>query len=143
MLGELRDQARAAGADDALLVTPTGELLESGTAGLIWWADDHLCVPDPALPVLPSVTARLIRAAAERQGVAVLPRAARLADLDGRETWLVNALHGVRPVTAWVGAAVTPGPADRAPGWRRWWAELLCQAHPIGPSQGNGYRSAQ
>jgi branched-subunit amino acid aminotransferase/4-amino-4-deoxychorismate lyase len=123
-LGVLRSTAVDAGADDALLTTPSGVVLESGTASLLWWEGDTLCVPDPHLPVLGGVTARLIREHASDLGIAVAARRAVLADLDGRETWLVNALHGIRPVTAWVRGTVSPGPTPRAPEWRRWWQSI-------------------
>jgi branched-subunit amino acid aminotransferase/4-amino-4-deoxychorismate lyase len=123
-LDRLRAQARDAGADDALLLSPSGLVLESGTASLLWWDQDRLCVPDPALPTLEGVTATMIRAAAARRGIEVVPRRCPLDALAGHEAWLVNALHGIRPVTAWVGTAVRPGPAYRAPGWQRWWEDL-------------------
>jgi branched-subunit amino acid aminotransferase/4-amino-4-deoxychorismate lyase len=124
LLGDLRGAAHDAGADDALLVRDDGMVLESGTAGLVWWTDNRLCVPDPTLPVLPSVTARLIRERAAQLDIEVVPRRVHVKDLADRETWLVNALHGIRPVTAWVGQDIEPGPAVHAPDWRRWWHDL-------------------
>ncbi len=130
-LGQLRDAAHDNGADDALLVRSDGTVLESGTSGLLWWDGDRLCAPDPALPVLHSITAQLIRERAIRSGIDVRPCRSQVTDLAGRETWLVNALHGIRPVVAWCGVDITPGPAVRAPAWRRWWDEL---AEPVPPS---------
>jgi hypothetical protein len=40
------------------------------------------------------------------------------AELNGLEVWTVNALHGVRPVVAWVNADSVPGPGTRAPQWQ-------------------------
>jgi branched-subunit amino acid aminotransferase/4-amino-4-deoxychorismate lyase len=131
VLGELRDVAQDNGADDALLVRSDGTVLESGTSGLLWWDGERLCVPDPALPVLPSVTAHLIRDRAIRSGIDLQPCRSPVTDLAGHETWLVNALHGIRPVVAWRGVAITPGTPDRAPAWRRWWNDL---AEPVQPS---------
>jgi branched-subunit amino acid aminotransferase/4-amino-4-deoxychorismate lyase len=120
-LGVLREEATKVGADDTLLVDGSGLVLESGTASLVWWEGDTLCVPHPAQNVLSGITSRLIREEATAQGIEVAQRRVTLAELDGLEVWLVNALHGIRPVTAWVGSPVEPGPADRAPRWRRWW----------------------
>jgi branched-subunit amino acid aminotransferase/4-amino-4-deoxychorismate lyase len=128
VLGELRDVAHDHDADDALLVQADGTVLESGTSGLLWWVDGRLCVPDPALPVLHSVTAGLIRDRAARAGIDVRPCRCHVKDLADRETWLVNALHGIRPVVAWRGVDISPGPAVQAPEWRRWWDEL---AEPV------------
>nr|WP_202447862.1 aminotransferase class IV [Streptomyces sp. SID5468] len=118
-LGEVRSRALAAGADDALLTTDGGVLLESATATLLWWQDEGLCTPDPALRLLPGVTLALVRDLADAAGVPVRHRRARLADLAGREAWLVNALHGIRPVTEWTGTGLPPGPARHAAEWRR------------------------
>jgi branched-subunit amino acid aminotransferase/4-amino-4-deoxychorismate lyase len=129
-LAMLRSAAIAAGADDVLLTDQDGLLLESGTASLLWWEDDTtLCVPDPALPILAGVTARMIREHATRLGITVIHRQARLADLSGRETWLVNALHGIRPVTGWVGSPVVAGAAPRAPEWQRRWLDSATPVH--------------
>jgi branched-subunit amino acid aminotransferase/4-amino-4-deoxychorismate lyase len=124
LLGALRQQAIEAGANEALLVTPSGFVLEGATSSLLWWDEDVLCAPDTTLRVLPGVTTELIRRAALARGITVRRRRARLADLAGREAWLVNALHGIRPVRSWVGSAVPAGAPTRAAAWRQWWAEL-------------------
>lgn len=118
-LARIRARAARAGADEAVLIAPGGTVLEASTASLLWWEDDTLCLPPERLPLLPGVTVGLITELAAREGVPVARRARTLADLDGREVWLVNALHGIRPVSAWTGRPVTPGPAVRAPEWRR------------------------
>ncbi|MEU6353979.1 aminotransferase class IV, partial [Streptomyces sp. NPDC047072] len=41
------------------------------------------------------------------------------------EVWLVNALHGIRPVTAWTGGPTKAGPATRATKWRGWLDEIM------------------
>lgn len=121
-LAELRRRAADAGGDEALLTTRAGFVLEAANSGLLWWEGDDLCLADPRLRVLPSVTVALIRRAAGAHGIAVREWRCRLTDLGGCEVWLVNALHGIRPVVAWLGADVRPGPAVRAEAWRDWWA---------------------
>jgi branched-subunit amino acid aminotransferase/4-amino-4-deoxychorismate lyase len=124
-LGALRQRAIEAGANEALLVTPSGFVLEGATSSLLWWEDeDVLCAPDTTLRVLPGVTTELLRRAALARGITVRRRRARLAELAGREAWLVNALHGIRPVRSWVGSAVPAGAPTRADAWRQWWSEL-------------------
>ncbi|MEY9214559.1 aminotransferase class IV [Thermobifida halotolerans] len=117
-LAEVREQAIRGGADDALLTTESGVLTESTTSALLWWEGDDLCVPSPDLDVLPSVTAGLLVEHAHDLGVAVRPRNATPSRLHGCETWLVNALHGIRVVTEWVGSPVRPGAERRAQRWR-------------------------
>ncbi|MGW3952631.1 aminotransferase class IV [Streptomyces sp. NPDC004752] len=121
VLAGVRGRAMEAGAQEAVLVRPSGAVLESPTASLLWWEDDTLCLPPSGLPLLPGVTAALVLERAEATGIAVAHRERTVAELSGREVWLVNALHGLRPVTGWVGGAeMTAGAAVRAPEWREW-----------------------
>ena len=124
-LARVRARACGAGAQEAVLVTPSGVVLESATASVLWWEDDTLCLPPPRLPVLPGVTVALVQERAVRSGIRVAHRERTLAELAGREVWLVNALHGIRPVSGWTGSAVTAGPAVRAANWREWLDGLL------------------
>jgi branched-subunit amino acid aminotransferase/4-amino-4-deoxychorismate lyase len=121
-------RAAVAGANEALLTTPSGLVLEGANSALLWWEGDRLCVPDPSLRLLPSVTAALIRREAGERGIEVHHSRRRLAELAGREVWLANALHGIRPVAGWVGSTVPTGVPARAAQWRHWWdtcAEVL------------------
>jgi len=120
-LAGVRERAGGAGAEEAVLVTPSGYVLEAATASVLWWEDDTLCLPPPRLPVLPGVTVALVQERARREGVRVAHRERAVAELEGREVWLVNALHGIRPVTGWTGGgSKKAAPTDRAQEWRAW-----------------------
>ncbi|WP_405869878.1 aminotransferase class IV [Streptomyces sp. NBC_00005] len=119
-LAKVRGRAVGAGAQEAVLIAPSGVVLESATASVLWWEDDTLCLPPPLLPVLPGVTVALIQERARRLGIRVAHRERTVAELDGREVWLVNALHGIRPVTGWTDGPLQAAPAVRAPEWRAW-----------------------
>ncbi|MFJ9629341.1 aminotransferase class IV [Streptomyces sp. NPDC101175] len=119
-LARVRGRAAQEGAEEAVLVTPSGVVLEAATASVLWWEDDTLCLPSPVLPVLPGVTLALIQERALHTGIRVAHRERTVTELDGREVWLVNALHGIRPVTAWMGGLLRAAPAERAPEWRTW-----------------------
>ncbi|MEH0419020.1 aminotransferase class IV [Streptomyces sp. B21-083] len=128
ILGRVRQRASTEGADEAVLITPSGVVLEGATSSLLWWEDDTLCLPSPQLPVLAGVTAALIQERAQRTGVRVAHRERTLADLEDREVWLVNALHGIRPVTEWTGGTkpiLRAGRAIRATEWRQWLESLM------------------
>ncbi|MDX3457794.1 aminotransferase class IV [Streptomyces sp. ME02-8801-2C] len=132
ILARVRHRATTAGADEALLIAPSGVVLEGATTSILWWEDDTLCLPSPQLPVLAGVTSALIQERAQRTGVRVAHRERTLADLAGREVWLVNALHGIRPVTEWTGGGEPPlraGPAPRATEWRKWLEDLAEPLH--------------
>ncbi|CAM03303.1 branched-subunit amino acid aminotransferase/4-amino-4-deoxychorismate lyase [Saccharopolyspora erythraea NRRL 2338] len=123
-LGRARARAVDAGADEALLTTAAGTVVEGATSALLWWEDDVLCLPSPSLPVLDSVTAGLVVDRAADLGVPIEYRECDLSGLAGREAWFVNALHGIRPVVSWVGTAVEPGPPSRAGEWSEWLSAL-------------------
>ena len=119
-LVRLRERAVRAGASEALLTTPDGIVLEGTTTSLLWWEDDELCVPDPDLPVLPGVTTLAIQRRARAAGITVRPVRAPVSRLSGREAWLVNALHGIRPVMRWPGESWAACPVTRAASWQHW-----------------------
>ncbi|MBT2472562.1 aminotransferase class IV [Streptomyces sp. ISL-66] len=119
-LAAVRGKAAAADADEALLVTADGVVLEAANSSLLWWEGDVLCHPAADLPVLPGVTASLLLEHAVRTGVEVRPCRRRLSALAGREVWVTNALHGLRPVTAWTGGSLPAGEPVRAAAWQAW-----------------------
>ena len=127
-LAELRQAGARHGAQEVLLTDPTGVVLEAANSSLLWWEGEELCVPDPELPVLPGVTVALVRRFAEQHGVPVRHRRRTFAELSGREVWLANALHGIRPVTGWIGTDQPVGAPERCARWRQWW---LASAHQI------------
>ncbi|MFJ9244763.1 aminotransferase class IV [Streptomyces sp. NPDC101776] len=124
-LAKVRRRASHEGAEEAVLVTPTGVVLEAATASVLWWEDDTLCLPSPILPVLPGVTLALLQEQALHTGIRVAHRERTVTELDGHEVWLVNALHGIRPVTAWMGGLLRAAPAERAPEWRAWLEKIM------------------
>lgn len=117
-LGQLRDAAHRAGADEAVLLAADGSVLEGATTSILWWDDDVLCTADPTVPQLPGVTRQLLIEAVTAAGGQVDHRRVPPAELAGAEVWAVNALHGIRPVTGWVGTAIDAGPAHRFPRWQ-------------------------
>ncbi|GAB2620079.1 hypothetical protein GCM10027168_60180 [Streptomyces capparidis] len=117
-LGAVRRRAADAGADEALLVTADGLVLEAANSSLLWWEGDALCRPAADLPTLPGVTASLLTGHATRTGIEVRARRRRLPDLAGLEVWVTNALHGLRPVTAWTGTSLPAGAPERAASWQ-------------------------
>ncbi|QCR19465.1 aminotransferase class IV [Agrococcus sp. SGAir0287] len=99
-LGALRERARGEGADEAV-VTVGGIVVDGATSAVAWWRDDALHLPPASATRVASTTARQLVAVALARGVEVREEAAAPASLAGAEVWLVNALHGIRGVTAW------------------------------------------
>jgi|HubBroStandDraft_6_1064221.scaffolds.fasta_scaffold159263_2 branched-subunit amino acid aminotransferase/4-amino-4-deoxychorismate lyase len=124
-LAALREKAFLAGADDALLTDADGTVLEAAHSTVVWWRGESLCLPDTK-EVLPSVTCGLIVEIAQRRGVTVIREQVSTAELRGLETWTLNALHGIRPVSAWYEDG-EPQLAQLAPVRAREWSAALAE----------------
>jgi branched-subunit amino acid aminotransferase/4-amino-4-deoxychorismate lyase len=109
------EEARAEGADDALLLAPGGWVAEVGIWSLFWWEGDRLCAPPLALGVLPGV-------ARSRIGELVELHERRIgrAGLDGRPLLLANAVRGIVEVAALDGVPAPNGAATRELQARFW-----------------------
>ena len=110
------DAARAAGADDALLLTPGGFVAETAIWSVLWWDYDELCGPAAELGILPGVgRARVTELAGK-----VEERRSTLKDLEGLPLFLVNAVRGVVPVATLDGVPVPIVPETDALARRFW-----------------------
>jgi branched-subunit amino acid aminotransferase/4-amino-4-deoxychorismate lyase len=100
------EEAAAAGADDAILLTAGGYVAECAVWGVFWWEDGRLCAPALELGVLPGVgRARL----GELVG-GLVERRVRPMDLEGRSLFVANAARGVVPVARLGGRPVPQDP---------------------------------
>lgn len=100
--------AREAGADEALLVTPHGRVLEGPTTSFVYVLGGRLYTPPLSDRILDSITRRVLFAATD-----VEERVTTLDDLRAlEEAFLASSLREVHPVHAIDGAPIdgTPGP---------------------------------
>ena len=103
-----REEARAADADEALLVSPAGHVLEGAASNVFAVrADDVVVTPPLEADVLPGVTRAFVLALCEQLGIEVrevpLPlEVMSLAD----EVFLTNSVQEVLPVTELAGRPV-------------------------------------
>jgi branched-subunit amino acid aminotransferase/4-amino-4-deoxychorismate lyase len=118
-LALLRSRALANGADEAVILDADGAILDGATSAVLWWLGDTLVVPPPTSPRVRSVTARTISVLAGALGVDVLEAPTEPESLDGREVWVVNALHGARLATSWIGGPALAAEPGRLDAWRR------------------------
>lgn len=113
-----RAEARAAGADDALLLDERGRVAETSAANLFWFSrDGSLRTPATSCPILPGITRAAVLELARRRGVAVEEDRWEASELAAAEEAFATAsLRGVVPVTALDGAPIgsgRPGPRTR------------------------------
>ncbi len=116
-LAGLRAQAVERGADEALILSADGSVSEGASTSVLWWRADTLCAPPLTPHRLGGVTSRLLIDAVRDNGFRTRTEQVRPADLAGLEVWVVNALHGIRPVIGWRNLDAQPGPARRASRW--------------------------
>jgi branched-chain amino acid aminotransferase len=100
--------AREAGADEALLVTPHGRVLEAPTTSFVYVLGGRLYTPPLADGILDSITRRILFAVTE-----IEERVTTLDDLRALdEAFLASSIREVHPVHAIDGAPIegAPGP---------------------------------
>ncbi|HUO22098.1 MAG TPA: aminotransferase class IV [Caulobacteraceae bacterium] len=95
-----RREARAAGADEALMLNTAGEVAGCAAANLFWVVGDQLFTPALVCGVLAGVMRGEVLARAVQAGLRPYETRARLADLAGADAlFITNSLIGVRPVS--------------------------------------------
>jgi branched-subunit amino acid aminotransferase/4-amino-4-deoxychorismate lyase len=123
-----RQDAHARGADEAVILSPEGHVVEGAWSAMLWWRGDALCAPSPELERVDSVTARSVITLATALGIDVLYESVTPAELDGLEIWALSALHGIRIVTAWIDG---PAPAEQPGRLAVWRARLDRLRRPL------------
>lgn len=114
----LRTAVQQSGAGDAVIVTPEGYVADGSTTTLAWWRADALAIPSDDIERIDSVTLRSVLAVATALGVDILRESVRPEELDGCEVWALNALHGIRIVTKWIGGPEVAEQPGRLESWR-------------------------
>lgn len=115
-----REEARAAGVDEVLLLSSAGELLEGAASNVFVVRDDGVLVTPPiAADVLPGVTRALVLESARALGLAVREDVIPAAQLgSAREVFLTNSVQELLPVRELDGRAVP----ERTVGRQLWGA---------------------
>ena len=111
----IRTAVQPLGAEEAVILSPDGYVVEGAYSAIVWWRGAILCAPAPELERIDSVTARSLLGMAAALGVETYEESVTPAELDGCEVWALSALHGPRIITKWVGGpemAALPGRLD-------------------------------
>jgi branched-chain amino acid aminotransferase/4-amino-4-deoxychorismate lyase len=106
-----RAEARAAGADEALILNNRGEVACAAAANLFWVWDGGLFTPALSCGVLDGIMRAAVMRAAQGLGLAVAEVAVERSTLDRAEgLFLTNSLIGVREVALLDGAPIQRSP---------------------------------
>jgi len=116
---QMRRNAKMHGADEAILLSSEGFVLEGALSSIVWWRGDVLCAPDDSLPWLPSITRKLVFEIAKQMGIDTRLEKSKPADLVGLEIWALSSLQGIKPVSAWIGLGSPVGKASHLEAFQR------------------------
>lgn len=106
-----RREARAAGADEALMLNTQGRIACAAAANLFWFEGERLCTPALACGVLDGVVRGRVIAEARGLGIDVEEVSAEVPAFEqATGLFLTNSLIGVRPVSRLDGRAIPPNP---------------------------------
>lgn len=94
-------EAWEAGADEALLLTPSSLVAEATVWTVFWWEGETLCTPALDLGVLPGVARARIA-----ELVPMTEARIERAELTGKGVFLANAARGIVPVASLDGVAM-------------------------------------
>lgn len=132
LLPGLRARAAGAGADECVFLD-AGAIADGASSSLLWWRGDRLFRPAPELAQVPGTTAATIVELARDDGVATDALRTAPGELEGAEVWAVNALHGIRLVTAWIGGPSLDVSAAAHARAARWNDRLAGLRAPLSP----------
>lgn len=114
----IRTSVQALGADEAVILSPDGYIVEGAYSGLLWWRGEILCGPPAELDRVDSVTARSVLTLATALGHDIHEEAVTPEGIDGTELWVLSALHGIRIATAWIDGPALAEQPGRLAAWR-------------------------
>lgn len=99
----LRDEAATAGADEPVIMDAQGRIVDGASTCLVWLRDNTLYTPPAEATRLQSLTVEAVSGLAREAGFQIAHEWATPDQLVESQVWALNALHGIRGATAWVG----------------------------------------
>lgn len=98
-----KQEAKAAGADEALFLNERGLLTESSTANIFLVSKGMLVTPSVESGVLPGITREAVLELAQRLGIEAIEREVKPKELvEADEAFLTNSIFEIMPLT-WLG----------------------------------------
>lgn len=100
-MGALRWWAYSRGAQEALVLSPEGIVVEGAYSAIavIDHVSNEFAITPKSFPRIPSVTEDVVRTLADEAGFGVVENTHTIAQLEGKEVWILSALHGIRIAT--------------------------------------------
>ena len=112
-----RQEARAAGADDALLLNDRGYLAEASSSNVFIVANNTLKTPGLENGILPGITRKVVLELASELGIKIVEFDIRPEELtNADEAFITNSMTEIMPVTSIDGKIISsgnPGPVTQ------------------------------
>jgi len=106
-----RAEAEAKGADEALLLNTTGEVVETAGANLFWIYRDRVCTVPTGRGALPGITRAVVLEICQILGLETIKRVIKPEALRGSEgVFMTQSARGVVPVASLDGEPFQPSP---------------------------------
>jgi branched-subunit amino acid aminotransferase/4-amino-4-deoxychorismate lyase len=92
-------------ADEALILSPDGIIVEGAYSAIVVIdaEEGEFSITPSKYPRIESVTEQLVCELARDEHFDVIKRTHTISDLEGKEVWVLSALHGIRAATEIVG----------------------------------------
>jgi branched-chain amino acid aminotransferase len=105
-----KQEAIAAGADEAICLNENGFLGEASMSNIFFITGDILMTPSPESGILPGITRETVVELASRLGIITIERCVTMAELlQAKEAFLTNSLIEVMPLTEVDGKTIASG----------------------------------
>ena len=106
-----RAEAEAKGADEALLLNTTGEVVETAGANLFWIYRDRVCTVPTGRGALPGITRAVVLEICQILGLETIKRVIKPEALRGSEgVFMTQSARGVVPIASLDGEPFQPSP---------------------------------
>ena len=121
-LADLQESAKALGADDAVIVNTSGQIIDGTTTCLVWVDGEKVYQPPHEFLRVSSVTVAQLE---KIVGQPLSEQSRTPTELDGCELYALNSLHGIRAVTSWINGPTLEVNPDRLETWRAAYQNLF------------------
>jgi branched-subunit amino acid aminotransferase/4-amino-4-deoxychorismate lyase len=100
-MGDLRWWAYSRGAQEALILSPDGIVVEGAYSAIavIDHDSNEFAITPKSFRRVPSITEGIVCGLVDEAGLSVVQKNHTIAQLEGKEVWVLSALHGIRIAT--------------------------------------------
>lgn len=126
-LNTLREEAIAQGAQEAIILSHDGFVVDGATTCLVWAEGNSLTTPPQEATRVSSVTVSVLKDMTSELGYSWSEQWLTPQELEGKRLYALNALHGIRAVTGWINGPDLAVDLDELDNWRTFYKSLASE----------------